>query len=208
MMKKQMKTMLAVCTMALVLSGTCACASAATGTKNETSTSTAAGAGTKSDTSTAAGTKSGAGASTGTGTTAGAASGTNAGTEADARLKEYVTDDVMEALDNIWGDVEYDIKNTQVVTIKDNDTDVFRDADYVVQFMILSDYYETGVLELEVGINNAVMVYKDGTVTAMPRDPFILHIQQTYNTDLSGIVDEVIDASTAYNEWNQETEKQ
>ena len=94
-------------------------------------------------------------------------------------------------------DGHFEIQGTRVVTVKDNDIEGYSDVAYVVEFILYSDYYSTAPYYICRGINNCVLVYKDGTMEVAGRSPIEGYFV-TYGT-LSDIVESVNDCKDMYN---------
>ncbi len=105
--------------------------------------------------------------------------------------------------DNDIFDIETDkiiiIKNTRLIKIKDNDSEIFKDVDYVMEFILLSDYYGVAPYYMNIGIENFVLFYKDGTAEVYKTDPFLYHASRTYDYNFDEFVDKVTDLDDRYN---------
>lgn len=113
----------------------------------------------------------------------------------DAWKEEKTSRPVLEHLNEI------EIKNTRIIYIENNtDIERFKDIDFIVEFVIFCDYYETnGKYPINPGTLDCVVVYKDGTMIASPRSPVQTYILQHYDTSLP-IIAEVNDLGTIYNQ--------
>ena len=105
-----------------------------------------------------------------------------------------------------------EIKNTRVFTIADpvssNDSlkandqralEIFGDVAYVVEFLILTDYFTAEPYYGFSGAYDHVLVMKDGAVKVSGNNPFQRYRALTYLSDFSGIVAETKDLNDAFN---------
>ena len=102
-----------------------------------------------------------------------------------------------------------EILHTQVTYIREEvasqqggdsrEGELFHDVYCVVDFVLLSDFYGTGPYRMSAGIYDSVVVYRDGTVSAAGKSPFIMYFNRTYNSDFSGIIESVHDCGGDYN---------
>ncbi len=96
------------------------------------------------------------------------------------------------------GDGYFEIKNTRVVHIKENDIEMFENVKYIIEYEIYTDYYDSAPYYSNAGIHNNVVVYDDGSMSVETR-----YIQRYcnafYNYDVSGFVDKVVDYNDEYN---------
>ena len=65
---------------------------------------------------------------------------------------------------NLETDGYFEIKNTRVINIKENTTEEFKNIDYIVEFVLYTDYYGSAPYYQIVGTDDTVVVYKDGTM--------------------------------------------
>lgn len=125
-------------------------------------------------------------------------------------LKDYWTQDYQKNGFQSGGYLE--IKNTRIFTIHDEPTGGaleaadkialadFGEVEYVVEFMLLSDYYGTGpVYYLNAAAYDHVVFYTDGT-TKVTINPFNMFRGKSYSNDFSGIIEDVQDLGGAYND--------
>ncbi len=92
-----------------------------------------------------------------------------------------------------------EIKNTRLITIKDDANDpygIFDDVECVVEFMLLTNYY--GVSPYYFYTTDSYAVYKNGTVKA--HDAFSWYRQTNDSTDFSKFIGEIYDLDDYYNE--------
>ena len=99
---------------------------------------------------------------------------------------------------NIETDRYFEIKNTRVISIKENDTDVFKDIDYIIEFVLYTDRYGSAPYYPNVGMYDNVVVFKDGSmeVQSTVMQSYIAHY---YIDDLPDIIKSIDDYSDKYN---------
>ena len=95
-------------------------------------------------------------------------------------------------------DKHFEIKNTRVITIKDNDTEQFKDIKYVVEFVLFTDYFGTSPYYSDAGLYNNVIVYKDGTME-VTSNYFRLYSNMNFDFDYSEIIESIDDLDDKYN---------
>ena len=95
-------------------------------------------------------------------------------------------------------DKHFEIKNTRVITIKDNDTEQFKDIEYVVEFVLFTNYFGTAPYYSDAGLYNNVIVYKDGTME-VTNNYFKRYREVTFNSDFSDIIESIDDLDDKYN---------
>ena len=95
-----------------------------------------------------------------------------------------------------------EIKNTRLFVIRDGQTSPsFADAAYVVEFMLLSNYYRSAPLYMNVGgAGDTVVIKKDGTAEALSVNIFKTYMARTYSSDLSDIIEEIHDLQDHYHQ--------
>ena len=99
---------------------------------------------------------------------------------------------------SVENDKYLEIKNTRIISIKDNDIDYFKDVDYVVEFIILTDYYGSAPYYNVTTQYNNVVFYKDGS-RKITSDFFRRYTSITYSTDYSDIIHSIKDFDDTYN---------
>ena len=110
------------------------------------------------------------------------------------------------------GEGYLEIKNTRIFTIKDEPTGGsvealdkmaqadFGEIEYIVEFMLLSDYFGTGpAYYVNACINDHVVFYADGSI-AVSKNLFNHFRAKTFSNDFAGIIEETHDLGAAYNE--------
>ena len=73
---------------------------------------------------------------------------------------------------NNGNDGHFEIKNTRVITIKENTNKDFKDVSYVIEFEIYSDYFSTAPYYYSIDMHDQVIVYKDGKMEVPNKDVF------------------------------------
>ena len=100
-----------------------------------------------------------------------------------------------------------EITNTRIVNIKDDinseavygKDDVFKGIDYIVEFELISNYYETAPYYFNVWQDNFVIVYKDGT-TKVSDNLLNIYRATTYSTDFSPIIESLEEFHDEYDQ--------
>ena len=105
-----------------------------------------------------------------------------------------------------------EIKNTRVIRIRkvpygsrgsagetNHATETFGDIDYLVDFVIYSDYFGSTPYYEYVGLSDCVAVLRNGTIEVRQKNPLLLYRSRYYESDFSGIIEEIIDLNGAYN---------
>lgn len=103
-----------------------------------------------------------------------------------------------EGTDKKVEDKYLEITNTTIINIKDTveseefseAIEKFQDIDYIVEFDLRSNYFESSPYHYNVGIANCVMVHKDGT-TEVNQNLFNIYRSRTYSSDFSAIIDSI-----------------
>jgi len=114
-------------------------------------------------------------------------------------LEKIWVDQYSEHHSSIKTDGYFEIKNTRVIEIKDNENEMFKDIDYVIEFVLFTDYYGSAPYYYNVGIYDTVVVYKNGKTEASSKTPFLQYVVQTYSTDYSDFIESVTDYGDKYN---------
>lgn len=108
----------------------------------------------------------------------------------------------LKALEKQWSD--YQILNTRIIIVKENNTDIFSDIDYIVEFVLFTDYYgsiygDSTPYYSNAGIYDTVIVYKDGTAALNMQNPFNSYRTLTYSSDFTQIIEKIEDFGNLYN---------
>ena len=125
----------------------------------------------------------------------------------DNSQKELV-DDAIKELKSTWENI-YDnskiktdgyfaIKNTRVISIKENNTEEFENIDYIVEFVLYTDYSGSAPYYKNVGIYDTVVVYKDGTMEVQ-RNLINLYRSKYFSNDFSDFIKSIDDYGDKYN---------
>lgn len=93
----------------------------------------------------------------------------------------------------------FEIKNTRVITIKQNDIEEFKDVDFVVEFVLFTDYYGSAPYYSQLGKWDTVVVYKDGKMEVPTTNIFKSYSMQHYAFDYSDIIKDIKDYGSEYN---------
>ena len=92
----------------------------------------------------------------------------------------------------------FEIKNTRVITIKDNSKEEFKDIEYVVEFVLFTNYFGTAPYYSDAGLYNNVIVYKDGSMK-VTNNYLKRYREVTFNSDFSDIIESIDDLEDKYN---------
>ena len=120
--------------------------------------------------------------------------------------EKYITD-ATDALIKFWkaeysdsniSDNHLEIKNTRIITIKDNSNEYFSDIECIVEFVLFSNYIDTAPYYLNVGVYDSVIFYKDGTLEVSP-NYFNLYRGRTFSSDFSDVIDTIYDFEHYFN---------
>ncbi len=111
-------------------------------------------------------------------------------------------------LENHWEDLyedskvetdrHFEIKNTRVVNIKENNTEEFKNIDYIVEFVLYTDYFGSAPYYQNVGMDDTVVVYKDGKMEVR-RNLINLYRSKYYSNDFSNFIKSIDDYGDKYN---------
>jgi len=93
----------------------------------------------------------------------------------------------------------FEIKNTRIINIKDNNVDMFKNVDRIVEFEIYSDYFGSAPYYSDVGINDSVTIYKDGTFEVNRQNPINLYRGYYFISDYSDFIGSIEDYDSLYN---------
>ena len=96
------------------------------------------------------------------------------------------------------GDAYFEIKNTRVIEIKDNDISVVKDVKYIVEFILFTDYYGNAPYYSEAVVSNVAVIYKNGNAE-ITGDLFRRYSSATYSYDYSNIIKNIVDCGGKYN---------
>lgn len=95
------------------------------------------------------------------------------------------------------------IRFTRVVYVKDAlallQAEAFENMVCFVEFMLLTDYYESAPYYQHVGLNECVAFYHDGTFEVLGKNPLEMYRARTYSSDYSGIIAAISDRGAEFN---------
>ena len=114
-------------------------------------------------------------------------------------LKEYWAEEYSKDLykeNNCDG--YFEIINTRLIEIKENNTAMFKDVDYIVEFELFTDYFCNGLYYENVSMYDTVIVYKDGT-TKVDSDYITRYRSTTFSNDFSAFIESVENYGDKYN---------
>ncbi len=108
----------------------------------------------------------------------------------------------LKELEKQWSD--YQILNTRIITVKENRTEIFSDIDYIVEFVLFTDYYGSTYGDgtpyySNAGVYDTVIVYKDGSAALHMQNPFHSYRARTYSSDFTQIIEKIEDFGNLYN---------
>ena len=135
----------------------------------------------------------------------------------DEKMEDKRVTEAIEVLSEYWNktydemgveDKYLEIINVKIVNIKDdidpeqvdNREALFDDIDYIVEFDLLSNFYNTTPYYSNIGMNNCVAVHKDGTMSAERYSPLLLLRTSAYITDFSEIIESIEDFHGEYDQ--------
>ncbi len=92
----------------------------------------------------------------------------------------------------------FEIKNTRVINIKENTTEEFKNVDYIVEFVLYTDYFGSAPYYQSAGTDDTVVVYTDGT--AKVQSNLINQYRTKYfSNDFSVFLGSIEDLGDKYN---------
>lgn len=108
--------------------------------------------------------------------------------------------------DNLSKNGYLEIKNTRIIWINDGLSEsesnsvkqYFSNVDYIVDFILYTDYFGSEPYYSNTWLDNCVIVYTDGT-KKVARDQLDLYRSRSYNSDYSEIIKSIIDLGSEYN---------
>lgn len=92
-----------------------------------------------------------------------------------------------------------EIKNTRVITIKNNTSDYFKDIDKIVEFVLFSNYFNSAPYYSNVNLRQTYILYKNGTGEVSETDYFNRVRQKTFSADFSAVIEKIDDCGSKYN---------
>lgn len=96
-------------------------------------------------------------------------------------------------------DKHLEIINTRIINIKENDDELFRNVDYIVEFTLLSNYYDTSPYYSNACVYDSVVVYDNGD-TRVSGNLFNYYRARTYENNFSNIIESIEDFEAHYNQ--------
>ena len=93
-----------------------------------------------------------------------------------------------------------EIKNTRIVFVEEDAGEHFDNYDYVVEFVLFTNYYGSAPYYDNIGLNDSVVVYTDGSIEVQDKNPFVLYRSRTFDSEFSGIIKNIVDLSSSYNQ--------
>ncbi len=121
--------------------------------------------------------------------------------------EDEIVSDAIKVLKNDWlsyyktnkdNDGYFEIKNTRLIKIKNNDTEMFENVDYIVEFVLFTDYFGSAPYYYSNTTNDTVVVYDDGTMKVSP-NLIKVYSGRTYNYKFPEYIDSVTDLGSEYN---------
>jgi len=105
--------------------------------------------------------------------------------------------------DTLGVPLEEDFRYTIQLNIKDEidsskEAEFFQNIDYIVEFELVSNYYNTSPYYFNAGINNCVVVLKDGTMSLEGHSPLNSFRAAAYETDFSSFTESIEDFHGEY----------
>jgi len=96
-----------------------------------------------------------------------------------------------------------EIKNARIIYINDEieagiAEEMFGNVDYIVEFIIYSDYFASAPYYMNIGLYDTVVFYDDG-YTEVTRSMLNIYRARTYEADLSNIIKSIEDLGDKYN---------
>ena len=92
-----------------------------------------------------------------------------------------------------------EIKNTRIIFIKDDVPDVFENIDYIIEFMIFTDYSGSAPYYSNASIYDSVVFYRDGKIVVQQKSLFSFYRSRNYTSEFSNIIKSVNDLGSVYN---------
>ena len=93
-----------------------------------------------------------------------------------------------------------EIKNTRKITIKhSNTTSYFQDVDYIIEFLIYTNYLGTAPYYSYPHIYDTVVIYSNGSMEVLEYNPIVAYTSSTFSTDYSGFIYSIVDCGSLYN---------
>ena len=106
------------------------------------------------------------------------------------------------ALDDDYKDKYVKIINTRIIYLEDDAEDkheVFEDVDYIVEFELMTNYFNSSPYYENIGMNDCVIFKKNGEVE-VGTNIIKKYRSVTFNFDLSDIIQSIEDLEGKYNQ--------
>ena len=121
--------------------------------------------------------------------------------------KNEVAEKAIHELERVWkgvyqnteGDGYFEIKNTRIITIKEDTVEEFEGVDYIVEFVLFTDYFDSAPYYSSVGVRDSVILYDDGEIEVCETNPLRLYSSKHYTHDYSDIIEKIEDCGDKYN---------
>ena len=117
-------------------------------------------------------------------------------TKAIKELKDYWEDEYDRF--SIEEDRHFEIKNTRIITIKNNDIEQFENVKYLVEFVLYTNYMGSAPYYEDFCVYDTVVVYNDGEMEVQT-NPIDRYRGRTYETDFSNFIKDIDDYCGYYN---------
>ena len=98
-----------------------------------------------------------------------------------------------------YGSGYFEIKNTRLIKIKENDKEPFKDIRYIVDFMLFTDIYGSAPFYQNTVRESSIVIYKDGTMQVANNDIITHYIATTADFDVARFFESIDDFDDAYN---------
>lgn len=93
-----------------------------------------------------------------------------------------------------------EIKNTRLIVLEETSEEYFLNINYVVEFVLFSDFYQTAPYYSNIERYNNVVFYQDGTSSIVARNPFNEYTMFTYRSNYNDFIKEIVDFKSDYNQ--------
>ena len=121
----------------------------------------------------------------------------------------YLINSALDELISTWEDIYeeeasesdgyFEIKNTRVIKIKENDLEEFENVDYIIEFVLYTDYFGSAPYYSLATTADTVVVYDNGDMEVYPQNLLRLYSAKHFSYDYSDIVKSVEDYGDKYN---------
>lgn len=91
-----------------------------------------------------------------------------------------------------------EVKNTRLIFLKEDADEFLENADFIVEFILFSNYMNSAPYYENAGIHDSVVFYKDGSAEVLMNNPFQRHRSITYDSDFSSIIESIEDCGSSY----------